>query len=77
MNWIGLTKTLAGANAHKTPSREARDDSAVDGQTRARLEFSGLYALRRFASEMLHGSPCNPTLIIKPPPEMKVKQRRF
>jgi len=41
---------------------------------RARLEFSGLYALRLFTSEMLRESPCNPTLIIKPLPEMKVKR---
>jgi len=41
---------------------------------RARLEFSGLYALRLFTSEVLRGSPCNPTLVIRPPPALEVKR---
>jgi hypothetical protein len=62
-----------GANRHKAPSCQAKDETAMDRQARERLELSGLCALRRFTSEMLRGSPRNPTQIIKPSADLKVK----
>jgi hypothetical protein len=72
LGWPG--QILTGASRHEATSRQAKDETAVGRQARARLEGSDLCALRRFTTRMLCGSPRNPTLIIKPSPAVEVKQ---
>jgi hypothetical protein len=62
------------ADWHKTPPRWAKGQTALDGQTPERSEFNDLCTLRRFTPGMPGGSPRNPQLDIKPPPDVRVKK---